>query len=399
MNLAFRWGVAAAGIACYALGTGRVEAQPDAAAEPDAAVDPDAGAPAPPPTVVPSAGSVADAGAPPGYGTCVERVPEGKPPPRLSDRFEKRGTSGHAVTLTVVVEHGKGESVLPGGLTLGAAPDGLAKLEKQHFIVPDPDGGVAPTLESEPSGDQVKTTLTIPLVPLPLEAGRHTLTLPPLPIAVSRASGQIVTLCTRPHEIVVEDPIANDPDPSPLENPPPRRQREEWLLAKQVAVGALVALVVGALLAWLISRLRRRPKKGPPPPPPRPPWEVALEELFDLRQARLIEEERYGEHFDRLSDTVRKYLGGRYGFDGLESTTREVLATLRAVEPPIAVLSQIEGFLREADLVKFARVTPSVTACEQADMLAEEVVRRTIPAAEPAEEISETADAAEGGGT
>lgn len=383
-----------------ALWVPRVAAQaPPDAGTADAAPSPDAGAMPPKPSV-PAAAPV-DAAVPPSYDTCIERVPEGKSAPRLSDHFEKRGTSGHAATLSVVVEHGKGESVLPGGLTLGAAPDGLAKLEKLHFIVPNPDGGVAPTLVSEPSGDGVKTTLTIPLVPLPPEAGRHTLTLPPLPIAVSRASGQIVTLCTKPHEIVVEDPIANDPDPKPLDNPPPRRQREEWLLAKQVAIGALVALVVGALLAWLIGRLRRRPKKGPPPPPPRPPWEVALEELFDLRHAKLIKKERYGEHFDRLSDTLRKYLGGRYGFDGLESTTREMLGTLRSIDPPIAVFPQIEGFLREADLVKFARVTPSVTACEQADSLAEEVVRRTIPVPVPQpERAAETpADAGEGGST
>jgi hypothetical protein len=32
---------------------------------------------------------------------------------------------------------------------------------------------------------------------------------------------------------------------------------------------------------------------------------------------------------------VRKYLGARYGFDGLESTTRESLSVLREVSPRI----------------------------------------------------------------
>ena len=39
-------------------------------------------------------------------------------------------------------------------------------------------------------------------------------------------------------------------------------------------------------------------------------------------------EGRFAEHFDRVSDIVRKYLGLRFGFDGLESTTREALAVL-----------------------------------------------------------------------
>ena len=62
----------------------------------------------------------------------------------------------------------------------------------------------------------------------------------------------------------------------------------------------------------------------PPPPPPRPPWEVAFEELDAVRHAGLVDEGRYAEHFDRVCDAVRKYLGGRYGFDGLETTTDEM---------------------------------------------------------------------------
>ena len=312
-------------------------------------------------------------------GTCTQHVPEGKKPPTLTEQLPARSLSGHAALLQVVIEHGKGETVLPDGFRHQLGSDEMRALEEAGFILPDPDGGAGLSLSSEVEGERVKTTVRIPVVPLPPEPGRHELVLPPLPIAIARASGELVTVCTEPHRIVVDDPIANTPDPKPKDNPPPRRQLEEWTAAKQVVYASLIALVVGALVAWLLGKWLRRPKPAPPPTPPRPPWEVALEELHDLRLAGLIDDGRFAEHFDRVSFTARKYLGDRYGFDGLESTTREMLSVLRRVVPPIAALPQIERFLRKADLVKFARLTPTANECRTALEQGEEIVRRTIP--------------------
>jgi hypothetical protein len=87
-----------------------------------------------------------------------------------------------------------------------------------------------------------------------------------------------------------------------------------------------------------------------------------------------------------VSHTVRRYLGDRYGFDGLESTTREMLEALRKVAPIIPVLEEIEAFLQHADLVKFAKVTPTEAECEHALERGELVVRRTTPALAPADQ-------------
>jgi hypothetical protein len=201
-----------------------------------------------------------------------------------------------------------------------------------------------------------------------------------LPLSVARASGEVLVLCTQPHEITIEDPIANVPDAMPKHNPAPRPQREEWTLLKQAALGAAVALPIGLFAAFLLGRYLRRPRPAPPPPPPRPPWEVALEELFDVRHAGLVQEGRIAEHFDRVSDIVRKYLGARFGFDGLESTTREALSVLRSETPPIAPLEEIEAFLRQADLVKFAKTVPTAENGELALVRAEHIVRETLPA-------------------
>jgi hypothetical protein len=316
--------------------------------------------------------------------SCREHVPAGKDRPQLSQKLPSRATSGHAFSLVLTIEHGKGETVLPGGLQFQGADSSLKGLERQGLFVPDPDGGAGPVLERTEKGERATTRLEIPFVPLPPKPGRNLIVLPSLPVSIARASGDVLVLCTERHEISVEDPIANASNPTPKPNPPARPQREEWTALKQALGIGAIALVLGALVAWLVGKWLKRARPVPPPPPPRPPWEVALEELFDVRHAGLVAEGRLAEHFDRVSDTVRKYLGARYGFDGLESTTREALGVLRKITPAVP-LEAIESFLRQADLVKFAKTTPTAEDGELALVRAEHIVRDTLPKNLPGE--------------
>lgn len=342
--------------------------------------------PPPPPAVpsgAPAGSSTAGNAVPGGFEACLERVPEGKARPKLTEKFPSRGQSGHALTLSLVVEHGKGETVLPGGFQMQASDPSFRALERVGLFLPDPDGGAGPLLERKEEGDKVTTRVELSFVPLPQKPGRSTIVVPPLPVSVARASGDVVVLCTAPHEVAIEDPIANASNPTPRPNPPGREQREEWTALKNALIIGGAALGLGLVIAWLVGKWLRRPKPVPPPPPPRPPWEVALEELFDVRHAGLVGEGRLAEHFDRVSDTVRKYLGARYGFDGLESTTREALAMLRRVSPRIAPLDAIESFLRQADLVKFAKTVPTAEDGELVLVRAEHIVRETLPTVAP----------------
>ena len=335
-------------------------------------------APPPPPNVAPPAGSSL-AAASAASATCVEHVPLGKDRPKLTEKFPARGESGHVLTLSLTLEHGKGETVLPGGFQLQTEDPTFRGLERVGLYLPDPDGGAGPTLTRSEQGERATTHVEISFVALPQKPGRNVLVVPPLPVTVARASGDVLVLCTEPHEVTIEDPIANTSNPMPRPNPAARPQREEWTTLKNALMVGAGALVLGALVAWLIGKWLRRPRPVPPPPPPRPPWEVALEELFDIRHAGLIGEGRLAEHFDRVSDSLRKYLGARFGFDGLESTTREALSVLRDVAPRVEPLDAIETFLRQADLVKFAKTVPTAEDGELALVRAEHIVRETLP--------------------
>jgi hypothetical protein len=331
--------------------------------------------------------------APDARAECVETAPAGAERPQVIETFPLRGASGYAATLHVVVTHGKGETVLPRGLDLQSESDAARALKSAGFALPDQQGDArarVATADADPKTGKRQTTLDLPLVALPAEPGRHVLALPPLPLSIARASGDVVTLCTKPHSIVIEDPIAAVPDAKPKGNPPPRPQREEWVALERGLAWGAAGLLAGALAAWLIRRWLRRPRPVAPPPPPRPPWEVALERLDEARHAGLLETARFSEFFDRVNDAVRQYLGARYGFDGLESTTDEILAALRRLPRFQLPIPEVAGFLQQCDLVKFADLTPSLQECERALAEAERVVRATAPVpgegARPAEE-------------
>jgi hypothetical protein len=343
----------------------------------------------------------ADAGAPESTIGCVETVPEGGAKPLVFDNFPTRATSGWATTLAITVRHGKGERVLPSGLDLSGAVEAKKVLKQAGFAIPEQDGGAGARLWQEPDDPKASgatTHLEIPLVPLPANAGRNLMTLPPMPVAVARANGKVATVCTHPHQIVVDDPIANTPEAQPKSNPPAIPQREEWTTLKRAVMWSAIGIAIGALLAYLVYKRMTAPKPPPPPEPPRPPWEIALEALDDLRHAGLLEERRYMEHFDRTSDAVRRYLGARFGFDGLESTTDEILVALRTQAggyvrletgdetkgpaPGIAI-ERVARFLRDCDLVKFANLTPTPEQCATSIEKGEEIVRLTMPVMHP----------------
>jgi hypothetical protein len=313
---------------------------------------------------------------------CVETVPTGAERPQMQDTFPSRGQSGYAATLHVVVTHGKGETVLPHGLGLQRDSESAREIKSAGFELPDPKAGAGPQLSSlpaDPNTGRRQTTVDLPVVALPSGPGRQILTLPPLPIAIARASGDVVTLCTKPHVLRVDDPTASTPDAKPKSNPVPRVQREEWVALERALGWGGIGVVLGSALAWAIYRWMKRPRPVAPPPPPRVPWEVALERLDEARHAGLLETSRFSEFFDRVNDAVREYLGARYGFDGLESTTDETLAALTRLPYFSLPIPELAGFLQQCDLVKFADVKPTLEECQSALTEAERVVRVTIP--------------------
>ena len=153
-----------------------------------------------------------------------------------------------------------------------------------------------------------------------------------------------------------------------------------------VAVAAIVAAAFGtAAAAWFLLRSRA------PVAAPLEPHEWARGELDRLAGGDLVRHGDVHGFFVGLSDIVRGHVERRFGLDAPDRTTREFLDEARRSpllgEERRAVLA---GFLREADLVKFAGARPDAARCDEALALAREFVIGSI-AAQPRE--PETAEA------
>lgn len=118
-----------------------------------------------------------------------------------------------------------------------------------------------------------------------------------------------------------------------------------------LAVGGLILLLAG--LVWYVYRRRRRPRSELPPPPVN--W---LEELDRVGQLGLIEQENYRQYYSLLSAVLRRCLEDKTPVHAVERTTFEIGRDLRAQAFDDQLVMAIEGFLNEADRVKFAKFAP-----------------------------------------
>ena len=215
---------------------------------------------------------------------------------------------------------------------------------------------------------------------LALEPG--TLTVPALALRVVGPNGELEEISTEARTVQVKSLLANEPNAKPKPATGPVSVIEDDYTLAWVLGGLLAAASIAAL-TWFVARWHaRRPKAPPPPPPPRPAWEVALDKLEQLkrRQEQLLSAERGEEFVDGVSDALREYLGHRYGFEGLESTTEEILRTLERMRPHKLSLSGVSLLLEQCDLVKFARATPDEEQCDDLWNGAVGLVRSTTPA-------------------
>jgi len=210
--------------------------------------------------------------------------------------------------------------------------------------------------------------------------------LAPIELRVLTEDGLVGTVRTSALAVHVHSVLGNEPDARPRPPTNPRSlvvedERPKWILA------TLLVMALGAALGWLAKRWwQKRPKPVVPPPPPRPAWEIALDKLESLRKdgPAMIAEGRVGPWIDALSDTVREYLGARYGFDGLECTSDEVVQLLASTRIPSLASSEIEIFLSECDLVKFAQASMTESQADGMFKHAHRIVRATSPSFEAA---------------
>ena len=130
-----------------------------------------------------------------------------------------------------------------------------------------------------------------------------------------------------------------------------------WILG-----GALV-LAVGYLL---YRRFGKDSSSSEPTPSYKPkpfanPLKQLEQELHALKQDDTLREQRdFKTFYSRLGDAVRSYYEQLYNIPALESTTRELDRSLNQLMVDTELTRLTRELLREADMVKFAKYTPTL---------------------------------------
>ena len=206
--------------------------------------------------------------------------------------------------------------------------------------------------------------------------------LPAIEVTYLGARGDVKTVRTQPVAIKIASVIANEPEPALKEGTTTVSVLEENRLPLYVDGGVLAA-ALGALISFFIVRkLRMRPgeRLGPPP---RPAHEIALERLDRLGAYGFIENADNRPFYFAVSEIIRDYLGGRYGFDSLEMTTDELGDELQRRAGRELLLSEVKGWLAACDLVKFAKVSPGAAEARGTLEGAIRIVTTSRPVPEP----------------
>jgi hypothetical protein len=217
-------------------------------------------------------------------------------------------------------------------------------------------------------------------------------TVPAVEVTYLGSGGDVRQTRTQPIELKIASLIANEPEPALKDNAPPVAVMKQDLRLVYVA-GGLLAALLGALITWLVVRRLRQRVVVRPGPPARPAHEIALERLDRLGSYGFLENADNRPFYFAVSEIIRDYLGGRFGFDSLELTTDELMAELQRRAGRELVLAEIGRWLSSCDLVKFAKVSPSATEARGTLELAIRIVESTRPHPAPGPAVQEVAHA------
>ena len=203
--------------------------------------------------------------------------------------------------------------------------------------------------------------------------------LPAIDVTYLGPHGEVKTVRTGPVAIKIASLIANEPEPALKDAATTVSVMEENRVPLYVA-GALLAAGLGALITYFVVRKLRARRGERPGPPPRPAHEIALERLDRLGAYGFLEDADNRPFYFAVSEVIRDYLGGRYGFDSLEMTTDELIAELKHHAGRELILGEIQGWLSACDLVKFAKISPTAAEARGALESAIRIVKATRPA-------------------
>jgi len=152
----------------------------------------------------------------------------------------------------------------------------------------------------------------------------------------------------------------------------------DWML---VILWLLIGLVVLGTGYFLYRRYKKKRLEAPVEKEIIiiPAHIKALTELDNLEKEQLWQRGLIKDYHSNITGIVRGYFEDRFELPALELTTSESMSELRKVSEAEIIYDTTNKFLKNADLVKFAKFIPLDSVNEEMMVQAKGIVNKTIP--------------------
>ena len=115
------------------------------------------------------------------------------------------------------------------------------------------------------------------------------------------------------------------------------------------------------------------------------PHQKAMKEIEQIKADKMVSSENSKEYYTKLTDTLRKYIEERYGFNAMEMTSSEIIEKLTATQDENAI-SELRQLFLTADLVKFAKYSTLINENDRNLVNAIDFINQTKQEDVPVEE-------------
>jgi hypothetical protein len=224
------------------------------------------------------------------------------------------------------------------------------------------------------TSDESNVATELPFVAVPLKPGKVLL---PSLLLKDRA-GKVVAK-TRPLAFEIESAIKkDDPKPQELEEslPPVSLEFPWWV----IMLMGIFGLTLFSGIAYGIYKFVQRRKPAAPAiaKVQLPEDQVAMTQFLELERQSFLMRGDFKTHYFRVSEILKTYVGARFQFDALESTTQEII---RHFEDQKVVsdtlIDRFESLFEKLDRVKFTDHQPRPEESQGLIEEAREFVRQT----------------------
>ncbi|MEN1783938.1 MAG: hypothetical protein AAGF77_02260 [Bacteroidota bacterium] len=164
-------------------------------------------------------------------------------------------------------------------------------------------------------------------------------------------------------------------------------------------IGSLIfgLLLIGGLLLWFFLKKNKSLSKEEQIAL-LPPYDRALLQLKELENSRYLIQDEYKKYYTQLTDIIRSYLEEEVNVSALESTSDQLIAHLELLRDSgnlnldTGTIAQFKKVFRTADLVKFAKSKPLISAAEEDRKAVQTIVVKTkeaLPSVVEEDQLSE----------